>query len=150
MRLFYKNQPAKLKREYFFGDKMKAEIEVGDKVLYVDRVELTEEISSESTTDTLTIDDIINDKVELSNLEVLESDVDVSEIILEEDKTTILQSEKEVKATKLTTNKSINIGSVDSDKFTTFLKRNKLSKDAVLAVLEGKQKTHKGFSFSNI
>lgn len=70
---------------------------------------------------------------------------------VEDDKMNILPTENEPKiitATKVAKNITTKIGELDSDQFNKFLAKNKLSKDAVLAVLDGKQRTNKGFNFT--
>lgn len=53
-----------------------------------------------------------------------------------------------VVATRLSDESETALGEVGSDKFNEFVEKHKLDIEAVQRVLDGEQKTHKGFSFT--
>lgn len=53
-----------------------------------------------------------------------------------------------VVATRLSDESETALGEIGSDEFNEFIKKHKLDVEAVQRVLDGEQKTHKGFSFT--
>lgn len=149
-----------LNRMFTYAGVLKAEITVDGKDLVVDRSDLTE-------TPILVKQDIEGVEGDNSNADTVSSDVNESrtkvvkeaqeEVVsaVEEEQLveveTVEDSEvvqpKRIVAIKQSNNRKIQLDELDSVKFSNFIKRNKLDKAAVLNVLEGKQKTHKGYSF---
>lgn len=70
---------------------------------------------------------------------------DVKEEVKEE---TEPETKVEVVAKRLSNNRKTKLGVVGSEKFNNFVKQNKLDINAINNVLDGKNKTHKGFEFS--
>ena len=58
------------------------------------------------------------------------------------------ETKEEVVAKRLSNNRKTKLGVVGSEKFNNFVKQNKLDINAINNVLDGKNKTHKGFEFS--
>lgn len=146
MKLYYKDKLVEKIREYVFVNTLRAEILVEGLVLNVDRSEL-KEYPSESIKDEVKIDQ--NDENEDDKTLVLPTEND-DKLIVSEDKQETDQVKKDlpsITAIKVSNSKETDIGTFGSDEFNVFIKSNKLNVDAVSAILEGKQKSHKGFTF---
>lgn len=146
MKLYYKDKLVEKIREYVFVNTLRAEILVEGLVLNVDRSEL-KEYPSESIKDEVKIDQ--NDENEDDKTLVLPTEND-DKLIVSEDKQETNQVKNDlpsITAIKVSNSKETDIGAFGSDEFNVFIKSNKLNVDAVSAILEGKQKSHKGFTF---
>ena len=110
--------------------------------MVVDRSEITEqpvvfENNVEEVQEDFKFNDFKNDEQE-----------DKAKTTLEEFQNAFPKSESQViVAHKVSNSKETKIGEIGSDEFNKFVDSKKLSVEAIQAVLDGTQKTHKGFSF---
>lgn len=135
--LYHYDKEVKLLRTFLFKDKLKAEIKYLDgKKRVLNRAELSESPTNPSKK-------IVKQKPVNKKKTELEQEKEVSK---SDKKDTV--SNKIIVAVKVSNNRKTNLGTINSDGFKKFVKKNKLDKEAIDLVLSGKQKTHKGFTFS--
>ena len=143
MNYYYGEKSVNITRTFRFASKMKSEIKFFDgTTMVVDRSEITEqpvvfENNVEEVQEDFKFNDFKNDEQE-----------DKAKTTLEEFQNAFPKSESQVVvAHKVSNAKETKIGEIGSDEFNKFVDSKKLSVEAIQAVLDGTQKTHKGFSF---
>ena len=143
MNYYYGEKLVSITRTFRFASKMKSEIKFFDgTTMVVDRSEITEqpvvfENNVEEVQEDFKFNDFKNDEQE-----------DKAKTTLEEFQNAFPKSESQViVAHKVSNSKETKIGEIGSDEFNKFVDSKKLSVEAIQAVLDGTQKTHKGFSF---
>lgn len=142
MNYYYGEKLVSITRTFRFASKMKSEIKFFDgTTMVVDRSEITEqpvvfENNVEEVQEDFKFNDFKNDEQE-----------DKAKTTLDEFQNAFPKSESQVVAHKVSNSKETKIGEIGSDEFNKFVDSKKLSVEAIQAVLDGTQKTHKGFSF---
>ena len=143
MKYYYGEKLVSITRTFRFASKMKSEIKFFDgTTMVVDRSEITEqpvvfENNVEEVQEDFKFNDFKNDEQE-----------DKAKTTLDEFQNAFPKSESQVVvAHKVSNSKETKIGEIGSDEFNKFVNSKKLSVEAIQAVLDGTQKTHKGFSF---
>ena len=142
MNYYYGEKLVSITRTFRFASKMKSEIKFFDgTTMVVDRSEITEqpvfENNVEEVQEDFKFNDFKNDEQEYK-----------AKTTLEEFQNAFPKSESQVVvAHKVSNSKETKIGEIGSDEFNKFVDSKKLSAEAIQAVLDGTQKTHKGFSF---
>ena len=143
MNYYYGEKLVSITRTFRFANKMKSEIKLFDgTTMVVDRSEITEqpvvfENNVEEVQEDFKFNDFKNDEQE-----------DKAKTTLEEFQNTFPKSESQVVvAHKVSNAKETKIGEIGSDEFNKFVASQKLNVEAIQSVLDGTQKTHKGFSF---
>ena len=142
MNYYYGEKLVSITRTFRFASKMKSEIKFFDgTTMVVDRSEITEQPAFENNVEEVQEDfkfnDFKNDEQE-----------DKAKTTLEEFQNAFPKSESQVVvAHKVSNSKETEIGEIGSDEFNKFVDSKKLSVEAIQSVLDGTQKTHKGFSF---
>lgn len=142
MNYYYGEKLVSITRTFRFASKMKSEIKFFDgTTMVVDRSEITEqpvfENNVEEVQEDFKFNDFKNDEQE-----------DKAKTTLEEFQNAFPKSESQVVvAHKVSNSKETEIGEIGSDEFNKFVDSKKLSVEAIQSVLDGTQKTHKGFSF---
>ena len=134
--LYHYDKEVKLLRTFVFKNKLKAEIKYlnGDKCV-LNRSDLSEKPTEPPHKEVVKEKLVSNKKTQTKK----ETKKEVKEEI---------KPEKFIIATKVSNNRKTKLGAIDSDVFKKFVNNNKLDKEAIELVLSGKQKTHKGFTFS--
>lgn len=134
-RLFYKNKEVFLDRTFVVAGVMKAQFHFDKEVFIVDRAELTEDPIEEAVraipaATTATAEAKPEQQVEVEKEEAA------------------LPEQKSFVATRVNTGKIVGkFANLNDPKFDEFSKKRKLNQEAVKNILDGTQKTHKGFSF---
>ena len=142
MNYYYGEKLVSITRTFRFASKMKSEIKFFDgTTMVVDRSEITEQPAFENNVEEVQEDfkfnDFKNDEQE-----------DKAKTTLDEFQNAFPKSESQVVvAHKVSNSKETKIGEIGSDEFNKFVDSKKLSVEAIQSVLDGTQKTHKGFSF---
>lgn len=143
MNYYYGEKLVSITRIFRFASKMKSEIKFFDgTTMVVDRSEITEqpvvfENNVKEVQEDFKFNDFKNDEQE-----------DKAKTTLDEFQNAFPKSESQVVvAHKVSNSKETKIGEIGSDEFNKFVDSKKLSAEAIQAILDGTQKTHKGFSF---
>ena len=147
------SENVKLLRTFYIGELM-GEIEKYDGTNYIVKVsELTDypvedaKIVNEEDYDApdlkSTLGEVNVGKIDLG--EPLQSVEHIEHDVIGEVKST--EPNQDVIATQVSNSKETNIGFLGSDTFNKFVDDHKFNLDAINLIIEGKQKTHKGFSF---
>lgn len=143
------SENVKLLRTFYIGELM-GEIEKYDGTNYIVKVS---ELTDYPTEDTKILNKEYHDFPEImSNVgEIIhvEKPLDNVGYIYDSIVSGVKSTEpnQDVIATQVSNSKETNIGALDSDTFNKFVDDHKFSLDAINLIIEGKQKTHKGFSF---
>lgn len=148
-KLYYKGARVEsVNRTYVYQRKLKAEIEVQGKTLIVNRAELLEEGELDALMDVETLKEPTTPVKKEAEAETVVL-ATVEEVVIPPQPVEI---EEEVpnmfEAIRLSNNRKTKIEGQDG--LETFVKKNKLDMTTVQRVLDGKQKTHKGFGFKVI
>lgn len=171
-RLFFNGEEIDyIERTFDFNGRLRAEIVVNGEHLIVYRDALKEESELtliEKVNVTSHKVEILSKKIDTLMSEVVKTNEQPVEVTLDtnmlvQDETsepitkevkeevkeeTEPETKAEVVAKRLSNNRKTKLGVVGSEKFNNFVKQNKLDFNAINNVLDGKNKTHKGFEFS--
>lgn len=171
-RLFFNGEEIDyIERTFDFNGRLRAEIVVNGEHLIVYRDALKEESELtliEKVNVTSHKVEILSKKIDTLMSEVVKTNEQPVEVTLDtnmlvQDETsepitkefkdevreeTEPEAKEEVVAKRLSNNRKTKLGVVGSEKFNNFVKQNKLDINAINNVLDGKNKTHKGFEFS--
>lgn len=153
MAKYYKDRLLDGVRFFDYGNEQLATFELDGKKLTVPASEVTEETYrgfqeggiavADNTDKAITIDTTETDLKKVVNHDNEEPEPE------EEDSEVDSKAVSEnVVANRLSDESETALGEIGSDEFNEFIKKHKLDVEAVQRVLDGEQKTHKGFSFT--
>lgn len=152
MAQYYKDRLLDGVRFFEYGRDQFATFELDGKKLTVPAYEVTEEAyrgfqgGGDVVTDN-TDKAVTTDTTETDLKEDVHHDIEPEpkEEVLEVDSKDVSEN---VVATRLSDESETALGEIGSEEFNEFVKKHKLDIEAVQRVLDGEQKTHKGFSFT--
>lgn len=151
MAKYYKDRLLDGVRFFSYGNEQLATFELDGKKLTVPASEVTDEtyrgfqgsvdVAADNTDKTIITTIEIDLKKDVPHDNEPEPKEEASEVDSED-------VSENVVATRLSDESETALGEVGSDEFNEFVEKHKLDIEAVQRVLDGEQKTHKGFSFT--
>ena len=152
MAKYYKDRLLDGVRFFDYGNEQLATFELDGENLTVPASEVTDEtyrgfqgggiVVADNTDKTVTID---TTEIDLKKVVNHDTEPEPKEEDSEVDSKAVSEN---VVANRLSDESETALGEIGSDEFNEFIKKHKLDVEAVQRVLDGEQKTHKGFSFT--